>query len=166
MIETIERKINNSLIIEWNKLDHNIRNSSSFNVFCKNILKFVRPSANSFLTVIILQESNLSRLRLALSHLRQHNFKHSFQDSLNPLCSRIVDIKTTAHYFLHCSTYIAEKRTLLSTIENIENNLPDLSELVLIKILLFDSNSFDTNANTNLLNATIEYVLSTKRLFQ
>ena len=74
-----------------------------------------------------------------------------------------MDIKTTAHYFLHCSTYITEKRTLLSTIENIENNLPDLSELVLIKTLLFDSNSVDTNANANVLNATIEYILSTKR---
>ena len=36
-----------STIIEWNKLDHNIRNSSSFNIFRKNILKFIRPSANS-----------------------------------------------------------------------------------------------------------------------
>ena len=54
-------------------------------------------------------------------------------------------------------------RTLLSTIENIENNLLDLSEPVLIKTLLFGSNSFDTNANTNALNATIEYVLATRR---
>ena len=36
-----------STIIEWNKLDHNIRNSSSFNIFRKSILKFIRPSANS-----------------------------------------------------------------------------------------------------------------------
>ena len=32
-----------------------------------------------------------------------------------------------------------------------------------MKTLLFGSNSFDTNANTNVLNATIEYVLSTQR---
>ena len=47
----------------------------------------------------------------------------------------------------------------------IENNLLDLFEPVLIKTLLFGSNSFDTNANTNVLNATIEHVLSTK-IFQ
>ena len=35
-----------STIIEWNKLDHNIRNSSSFNIFRKIILKFISPSAN------------------------------------------------------------------------------------------------------------------------
>ena len=37
-----------------------------------------------------------------------------------------------------------------------------LSGTVLIKTLLFGSNSFATNANTNVLNATIEYVLPTK----
>ena len=50
----------------------------------------------------------------------------------------------------------------MDTIENIDNNLLDLSEPVLIKTLLFDSNSFDTNANTNVLDTNIEYVLSTK----
>ena len=59
--------------------------------------------------------------------------------------------------------HITERRTLLSTIENIDNNLLDLCEPVLIKTPLFGSNSFYTNANTNVLNATIEYVLSTKR---
>ena len=59
--------------------------------------------------------------------------------------------------------YITERCTLLSTIENIDSNLLDLCEPVLIKTLLFGSNSFDTNTNTNVLIATIEYVLSTKR---
>ena len=60
-------------------------------------------------------------------------------------------------------TYITERRTLLSTIENIDNNLLDLCEPVLIRTLLFGSNSFDTDANTNVLNATIEDIVSTKR---
>ena len=28
----------------------------------------------------------LTRLRLGLSHLRQHKFNHNFQDTINPLC--------------------------------------------------------------------------------
>ena len=89
-------------------------------------------------------------------------FKQSFQDSLNPFCSGGLDIESNAHFLLHCPTYITERSTLLSAIENIDNNLLDLCEPVLIKTLLFGSNSFDTNANANVLNATIEYVLSTK----
>ena len=77
--------------------------------------------------------------------------KHSFQDSLNPFCNYGLDM-----------SYIIERRTLQSTIENV-NNLLDLSEPVLIKTLLFGSNSFDTKANTNVLNVTIEYIISTKR---
>ena len=153
-----------STIIEWNKLDHNIWNSSSFNIFRKGILKFIRPSANSLFNCHNPKGIKLiTRLRLGLSHLRVHQFKHSFQDSLNPFCSCGLDIESTAHFLLHRPTYIIERRTLLSTLVNIDNNLLDLCEPVLIRILLFGSNSFDTDANTNVLNATIEYILSTKR---
>ena len=49
-----------STIIEWNKLDHNIRNSSSFNIFRKSILNFISPSANSLFNCHNPKESNLS----------------------------------------------------------------------------------------------------------
>ena len=106
----------------------------------------------------------ITRLRLGLNHLREHKFKQSFQYSLNPFCSSGLDIESTAHFVLHCPTYIIERRTLLSTLVNTDNNLLDLCEPVLIRTLLFGSNSFDTDANTKVLNATIEYILSTKRL--
>ena len=149
-----------SIIIEWSQLDHNIRNSGSFNIFRKSTLTFTRPSANSFFNSHNHKRIKfITRLWLGLSHLREHKLKHSFQDSLNPFCNSGLDIESAVHY-LHCPTYIIERRTLLSTIDN---NLLDLSEPVLIKTLLFGSNSFDTEANTNILNATIEYILSTKR---
>ena len=72
-------------------------------------------------------------------------------------------MESTAYFLLHCPTYIIERRTLLSTLVNIDNNLLDLCKPVLIRTLLFGSNSFNTDANTNVLNATIEYIISTKR---
>ena len=153
-----------STIIEWNKLDYNIRNSSSFNIFRESILKFTRPSANNFFNSHNPKRIKfITRLWLVLSHLREHKFKHNFQDSLNPFCNCGLDIESTAHYLLHSPTDLTERHILLSTIENIDDNLLDLSEPVLIKTLLFGSNSFDTSANTNVLNATIKYVLFTKR---
>ena len=151
-------------IIRWNKLDHNIRNSNSFNIFRKSILKFIRPSANSLFNCNNPKGIKfITRLPLGLSHLRDQKLKHSFQDSLNPFCNCSLDIESTAHFLPHCPTYITERRTLLSTITNIDNNFLDLCEPVLIRTLLFGSNSFDTYANTNVLNATIEQILSTKR---
>ena len=143
-----------STVIEWNDLDHNIRNSSSFNIFRRSILKFIRPSANSFFNCHNPKGIKfITRLRLGLSHLREHKFKHSFQDSLNPFCSCGLDIESTGHYLLHCPTYTTERRTLLSTIENIDSNFIDIPEPVLIEILFFGSNSIDANANTHVLNA-------------
>ena len=151
-------------IIEWNKLDHNIRNPTSFNIFKKSILKFIRPSANSLFNCHNPKGIKfITRLWLGLSHLLEHKFKHSFQDSLNLFCYCGLDFESTGYFLLHCPTHIIERRTLLSTIENIDNNLLDLCEPVLKRTLLFGSNSFDTDANINVLNATIEYILSTKR---
>ena len=54
---------------EWNELDHNIRNSSSFNNFRKSILKFIRPSADSFFNCHNPKGMKfITRLRLGLSH--------------------------------------------------------------------------------------------------
>ena len=64
---------------EWNNLDKRIRTSESFSIFKKNILQFIRPSPNSIFNC---HNPNgvklLTRLGLGLSHLRDHNFKHSF----------------------------------------------------------------------------------------
>ena len=46
------------------------------------ILKFIRPSPNS-----LIKCHNLQGLRLGLSHLGEHRYKQSFQDSSNPLCN-------------------------------------------------------------------------------
>ena len=37
----------------------------------------------------------ITRLRLGLSHLREHKFKHGFQDTLNPLCSCGNDVESS-----------------------------------------------------------------------
>ena len=59
---------------------------------------------------------------------------------------------------------MTESYTLLRTIENIDNNHLILPEPNFTKTLLFVSSSFDTNGYANVLDPTIEYVLSTKRL--
>ena len=85
-----------STIIEWNNLDPHLRKSENFSVFKSNILKFIRPSPNYVYNChnprgICL----ITRLRLGLSHLREHKFEHGFQDTLNPLCSCGNDVDST-----------------------------------------------------------------------
>ena len=64
-----------STLIEWNKLDSNIHNSETLNIFKSKILKFIRPTANSiFGCHNPLGVKLLTRLRLGRSHLREHKF--------------------------------------------------------------------------------------------
>ena len=86
-----------SAITEWNNLDPNLRNSKSISVFKEKILNFTRPSPNSFFDC---HSPKGIKLRLSLSHLREHKFKHSFQDTINPLCNCGQDIESSTHFLL------------------------------------------------------------------
>ena len=55
-----------------------------------------------------------------------------------------------------------EKHTLLSIIKNTDCRLLDLIGTVLINTLLFGNCFVDTHTNTQILNATTEYILTTK----
>ena len=98
-------------------------------VFKSNILKFIRPSSN-----LIFDCHNpigikyITRIRLGL---REHKFKHSFQDTLNPICNCSNDVESAIHFFLHCPLYSNERRTLLNSLVNIDHTLLDNTDFSL-----------------------------------
>ena len=99
-----------STAIEWIKLDNNIRYSESVSAFKKQILKFIRPSPNSTFHVHNPHGIKLlTRLRVELRHLREHKFRHNFQDPLDQFCNCGRHTETTIHFFLHCSNYSKKK---------------------------------------------------------
>ena len=63
--------------------------------------------------VIILKVLNLL-LRLELSHLREHKFKHSFQDTINLLCNSGLHKESTEHFPLRRSQFVNKRCTLVS----------------------------------------------------
>ena len=129
------------------------------------MLKFIRRFPNKISQYHNLKAINIvTRLRLGLSHLWEHKFKCSFQDTLNPLCSRGLYIETTSHYFLHCSIFHAGRTTLLNNINEIDSTVLNKSESVVTCILLYGDKSFKDEVNWLILNATIYFVLSTNRL--
>ena len=65
------------MIVEWNKLDITVRNAKSFLIFKNMLLKTGRPIQNSIFKI-----HDPSRLRVGLSHLNEHQFRHNFQDCL------------------------------------------------------------------------------------
>ena len=153
-----------STIIEWNKLDPDLRNSDSFSAFKKSILNFIRPSPNSIFNCHNPKALKfITRAGLGLSHLRHHKFKDNFQDSLNPLCNYGLITETTSHYLLHCPLFADERKTFLSNMKSINHKFLEQNDSTLTQTLLFGDPACSVETNTLILNATIQHVLSTKR---
>ena len=151
-----------STIIEWNNLDPKLRNSDTYRTFKNTILKFLRPSPNSVFKCHNPQGIKfLTRLRLGLSHLREHKFKHSFQDLLNPLCKCGFDVESTSHFLLHCPICNNELSSLLSTVRNIDCKVLENTDSSLTQTLLYGKPSLDINTNSLILNAAIGFIFST-----
>ena len=95
-----------------------IRNSEIFSAFKKSILKFIRASSNSIFNCHSSKGIKLiTKLRLGLSHLREHKFRLNFQDTLNPICRCGENIETTIYCLLHYPNYLDEWRTTFKILE-------------------------------------------------
>jgi len=152
-----------SSIKEWNILDSSIRNAESLAVFKKKILSLIRPTPNNVFNChhpegLIL----LTRLRLGFSHLREHKFRHNFQDTINPICLCGQDVETTSHFLLNCPQYVTIRKTFLDKIKMISGDFIENSDNMLSNILLFGDASLSTENNTLILKSTIEFLLESK----
>ena len=113
-------------------------NQIAFSIFEKRILNFIRPLPN-----IVSNSHNpqglklLKRLRLGLSHLLYHKFKHNFLDTINPLCSCGSNIETTLHFLLYRPNFMECRNTFLSKISEINSHLITPNDLALIETLFF-----------------------------
>ena len=134
-------------------------------IFKSNTLKFIQLSPNSVHNChnprgICL----ITRLRLGLSHLREHKFKHGFQDTLNLLCSCGNDVESTELCLFHCPQLANERRTLLSTLGNFNYSLLENTSNVLTQTLLFGITPLSSSDNSKILSATIDFTYQLKDL--
>ena len=153
-----------SVISEWNKLDLEIHNSASLEIFKKHLLNFIRPnSSNAFDTNNLLGLKLLTRLRIGFSHLKEHKFKHNFQDSIDPLCSCGNEIESTVHFFLHCPNFTTQRQTLLNKLKSINASIMTENENSVVRTLLFGRPDLRYSTNKEIINATISFILTTER---
>ena len=102
---------------QWNALDLNVKNIQTISLFKKNLLKTIRPTPTSVFDVTDYSGLKLlTRLRLNLSHLKEHKFRHNFRDTVNPLCSCGSEAETVSHFLLHCPHYTNIRLTLLESV--------------------------------------------------
>ena len=105
----------------------------------------------------------LTRLSLGFSHLRYHKLKHGFLDAVDPLCSSSKAIETTVHYFLHCPNFSIARNTFFSEIAIVDRSIIDQDEIKIIQTFLYGNPTYSVNDNKLILDASIKYILETKR---
>ena len=105
----------------------------------------------------------LTRLRVGLSHLDEHKLKNNFQDTLNPFCICGSDAENPCQFLLHCPNFLTERNTLLNKITNIESNILYQADATITKKLLFGNPKYSNEINLQTLNASIEFILTSKK---
>ena len=87
------------------------------------------------------------QLRLGLSHLHEHRFKHDYQNCVNPICSSGLDIEYTSHFLLYCPIF-NDERYILTILNKIDWKLLKLTNYSLSKILFYCNTLLDKEKNT------------------
>ena len=144
-------------------IDPAIRNVDKISSFKKALLAVIRPIPAAVYNINDpVGLKLLTRLRVNLSHLNEHKFRHNFQDTLNPLCSCSLEPESITHYLFHCLFYNDQRKTLLDSLCEIDESISNLSEAN--KIILYgNSNIYSTDLNTKIMICTICYIKTSER---
>ena len=101
-------------INEWNNLSLEFREVRSLSLFKTKLIRLVRPEKGQLYGIHDhLGVCRLTQLRLGLSPLREHRFRHNFLDTTDPMCLSNNGIETTIHFMLLYQEYTIHRTVLL-----------------------------------------------------
>ena len=130
----------------------------------KELLIFVGPEPHSTYNVNDIKGLKLlTRLRLGLSHLGDHEFRLNSQDYVSPMCSCGQEIETTTHFLLYCPNHHCTRKTFFHKINQLSGTISRQNGSTITKMLLFGNNNLDFETNKILLKSTIEFISLTER---
>ena len=152
---------------EWNKLDPEIRLAPSLAVFKTKLLSKIRPPAKPVFGIHDPTGlSYLSQIRVGLSRLNFHKFKHNFRDTVNPMCPTNDGIEDTEHFLLLCSSFDVQRPHLLAGVSVLLQQFVEINSLpndVLVQILLYGDKNLSNEINKSILELTLVFIHNTGR---
>ena len=153
-------------VIEWNKLDRNLRDLPTVKQFKNALLAFLKPKITQIYSVLDNKGVIfLNRLRMGFSHLREHKFRHNFQDTQDPLCSCQVNsaVETTEHFLMHCSVYANVRRTMFDRLLQLDINLLPFKPKTLFNLLIYGDSKLKYTQNHDILSITVKFLRESGR---
>ncbi len=151
---------------EWENIDPEIRNASSLGIFKAKLNKIIRSTPKQVFGIHDPKGlAALTQLRVGLSALNFHKFRHNFSDTLNPMCPINDGVEDTEHFLLHCHSHHLQRNNLLNRVQAIllSNGLSNLSNEELVSIILYGDIRLPFESNKTIIKATLEFIESSKR---
>ena len=123
-------------------------------------MEFIRPSQNGIFYIYnSCGIKLLTRSHLGLSHPNEHKFKHSFNDTINPICICGGGIESINPFLPYCPEYCEARQSLIDNIQSIDKMLLSQNKSSLAHLLLCSDTKRNSNVNAFILNSTIEFIL-------
>ena len=155
-----------STIADWNKLDTNIKDTASNQIFKNRLLNKIRPKKSPYFGMSDNDKVKyITMLRMNLSPLRAHKHKYNFADTSDPMCHVCKTRETTEHFLLHCRYFTLSRATMMRKISSIIKRDPsNIPQKCLVSVLLYGIDGIGKNENLLILNEVANFIARTKRL--
>ena len=130
----------------WNNIGPDLRQTDKISAFKSALTGMIVPEEKSIFKIRHKDLRYLYQLRVGLSPLRAHKFRHNFRDTPNELCICQSGIESTIHFLLHCPMFDDHREVLMDIVEPIVHGLSNISdETSMSNILLYGSKALKSN---------------------
>ena len=151
-------------VASWNIFIKHFGEVPPFEILKKHINAFFRPQTKNIFGIH--DPSGLRylfQLRISLSPLISHKFRHNFADTPSEICSCNQGIEDTNHFLFSCPDYATPRATLTASVMNIlqKNNLNYLGNKS--QLYLYGHPSIIFTDNKKIILSTIKYIKATLR---
>ena len=130
-------------------------------------MSIILPTAKSLFGIFDpIGLSYLLQIRVGLSKLNFHKFKHNFRDTINPMCPTNDGIENAEHFSLLCPAFDIQRRDLLTGVSELLRpvvQIDTLSNNVLVQYLLNGNKELCDDVHKNIIKKTINVIHKTGR---
>ena len=106
----------------------------------------------------------LYQLRIGLSPLKAHKFRHKFLDTPSDICACRSGTESTIHFLLCCPIFNAHRERMMELVQPIIGELTsNFDDANLSKVLLYGIKELSQAQNQEILKATLRYIRETGR---
>ena len=132
--------------------------------FKTSLTGMIVPEEKSIFNILSQDLKYLYQLRVGLSPLKAHKYRHNFLDTPSDTCMCTLGPESTIHYLLYCPFFNAHRNELMKIVRPILNELTEnVDDLILSNILLYGKKTLNPVQNRKILNATLNYIRKTGR---